>query len=361
MAHYQHKPLGDSSTEIRLVNLQSGQESDPIHVKLTHALLDGNATYDALSYAWGGPKVTPPIAIDGLPFHVTVNLEISLRHLRLESQPRVIWIDAICIHQSNIEESDQQVRRMGSVYANAKHVLVWLGPEADDSDLPMETIGKNFCDSLVDQELLEYSQPPTTGERESTQRLKALVKLFSRSWWRRGWIIQKISYRGRPRDNVLLHCGHSQKRWEVLNSAIHNYYKQDWLPRRKRKNGQPEPNDAFWTKLRDETEPARALTLLTGELSTGMELWLRILRKFETTEPKDKFWIACLLSQCDESSLSHLKPEYRWSLKETYMSIVRHLLDTRGSLRVLEHCGTFSDLPSWVPEWRVRGAVPLSG
>jgi hypothetical protein len=110
---YQHKPLGDSSREIRLVNLQPGHQSDPIHVTLTHALLDGDVAYDALSYAWGDPNITLPIAIDGLPFRVTVNLESALRHLRLPAEPRVIWIDAICIHQMNFEERDYQVRRMG--------------------------------------------------------------------------------------------------------------------------------------------------------------------------------------------------------------------------------------------------------
>jgi hypothetical protein len=223
MECYQHKPLSDSSTEIRLVYLEPRQESDPIHVILIHLLLDGNVSYDALSYAWGDPKVTLPIRIKGLLFQVTVNLESALRHLRLESHTRVVWIDAICIHQSNIKERDQQVRRMGSIYANAWHVLVWLGPEADDSDLAIETISEDFCGRLVDQELLEDSQPATTEEMESTRRLKAPIKLFSRPWWRRGWVIQEIRERGWSQDNVLLQCGRSQMRLEVIVAAVENH------------------------------------------------------------------------------------------------------------------------------------------
>lgn len=105
MASYQHKPLGDGSREIRLVNLQPGHRSDPIQVRLTRALLDGDIAYDALSYAWGDPNIKLPIAIDGLLFQV----ESALRHFRLPAEPRVIWIDAICIHQTNIDERDQQV------------------------------------------------------------------------------------------------------------------------------------------------------------------------------------------------------------------------------------------------------------
>jgi hypothetical protein len=41
------------------------------------------------------------------------------------------------------------------VYANAKQVLVWLGREADDNDLALETIREDFCHRLVGQKLLE--------------------------------------------------------------------------------------------------------------------------------------------------------------------------------------------------------------
>jgi hypothetical protein len=220
MTSYQHKPLGDSSREIRLINLQPGQESDPIHDTLTHALLDGDAAYDALSYAWGDPQITLPIAIDGLPFQVTVNLESALRHLRLPAEPRVIWIDAICIHQTNIGERDQQVRRMGSVYVNTKNVLVWLGPEADDSNLAMDILGYPFCDKLLGKELLEESQSSLPDEPQNIRRLKAVVKLFSRPWWQRGWVIQEVVEAGRCQENVLLHCGHSQKQWELVFSSV---------------------------------------------------------------------------------------------------------------------------------------------
>jgi hypothetical protein len=45
-----------------------------------------------------------------------------------------IWIDALCINQSDNVEKAIQVPLMGSIYTNARQVIVWLGLE-EESDL----------------------------------------------------------------------------------------------------------------------------------------------------------------------------------------------------------------------------------
>lgn len=353
MESYQHKPLDDSSREIRLVNLQPGLEPDPIHVTLSHALLDGNVAYDALSYAWGDPNITLPITIDGLPFQVTVNLESGLRHLRLPTEPRTIWIDAICIHQTNLEERGHQVRRMGSVYANARNVLVWLGPATDDSDLAMEIIDRGIWDRIVRVERLEEPRVPFLEEFGSVRRLKAITKFFARAWWRRGWIIQEVRERGKPRENVLVHCGHLQKPWKDIVSAMSSLSNYGWLIKQERVE---RPAMELLNYLSCPLFLTRGLSHEAG----SFESWLAKLRSFETTEPKDKFWIACLLSR-DSPSFSYLEPKYQWSWRETFIFIVRYLLKCWEDLTVLEYCSeTVSDLPSWVPDWRSTGPDPRS-
>lgn len=355
MASYQHKPLGESSREIRLVNLQPGHRSDPIQVTLTHALLDGDIAYDALSYAWGDPNITLPIAIDGLLFQVTVNLESALRHLRLPAEPRVIWIDAICIHQTNIEERDQQVRRMGSVYDNAKNVLVWLGPEADDSDLAMDLLGEKICDKLFGQDHFARPHSLISEEGGNIRHLNAVVKLFDRPWWRRGWTIQEIFGAGRIRENVLLHCGNSKKKWEdgfwAIRDIWSNYLNHVGVESDSSVQG------AWWKTLIKATSNHEAL----GHASDlELEDWLTLLKYFETSEPKDKVWIACLLTRHREP-VSGLNLQYQQSLRETYTFIAQHFLHSEGSLRILERCADYSDLPSWVPDWQLSEASPVSG
>jgi Heterokaryon incompatibility protein (HET) len=73
------------------------------------------------------------MSCSGMKIQITVNLDAALRRLRLPDQPRLLWVDAICINQGDIIERSRQVRIMRDIYANAKTVVVWLG-EAENKD-----------------------------------------------------------------------------------------------------------------------------------------------------------------------------------------------------------------------------------
>ncbi|KAH8891552.1 hypothetical protein GQ53DRAFT_604942, partial [Thozetella sp. PMI_491] len=85
--------------------------------------------FEALSYAWGLPTATRPTRADGKEFHVTVNLYAALRRLRMASRERVVWIDQLCINQTDDQEKSQQVALMSRIYSAAQRVIVWLGDE----------------------------------------------------------------------------------------------------------------------------------------------------------------------------------------------------------------------------------------
>jgi hypothetical protein len=57
---------------------------------------------------------------------ITENLDTVLRHLRLPNRVRILWIDVICINQS---ERMQQVQTMGFIYSRAHKVVIWLSPD----------------------------------------------------------------------------------------------------------------------------------------------------------------------------------------------------------------------------------------
>lgn len=72
--------------------------------------------YEALSYTWGSitePEIVrafDPDDADSEPKRLSIgeNLASGLRHLRLPDRPRALWIDFICIDQSNLEERSEQ-------------------------------------------------------------------------------------------------------------------------------------------------------------------------------------------------------------------------------------------------------------
>lgn len=48
-----------------------------------------------------------------------------------DSLPRILWADAVCIDQSDVEEKSHQVNLMGEIYGRASRVLIWLGEDPD--------------------------------------------------------------------------------------------------------------------------------------------------------------------------------------------------------------------------------------
>lgn len=130
---YQHQPLKNTDS-IRVIYLQPGQVEDDIKVELMEVSLANPPSYEALSYVWGSPTANSPISCHGKDLLVTANCTAAMRRLRNEKKRRVLWIDAICIDQSSMEERNQQVKLMGDVYSQARRVVLWLGEESTFSD-----------------------------------------------------------------------------------------------------------------------------------------------------------------------------------------------------------------------------------
>lgn len=53
-------------------------------------------------------------------FPVTVNLHAALTRLRDHYIGRIIWVDAVWIDQTNLEEWKQQVQLMAKIYSKAE-------------------------------------------------------------------------------------------------------------------------------------------------------------------------------------------------------------------------------------------------
>ena len=58
---------------------------------------------------------------------MTKNLAEALQCLTVTDESRFLWVDAICINQTDDSERSQQVRSMAKIYEDARRVLVWLG------------------------------------------------------------------------------------------------------------------------------------------------------------------------------------------------------------------------------------------
>jgi hypothetical protein len=104
---------------IRILTLQPAEnENDQLVCRLLARRIKHEAgAYEALSYVWGDKNGSANIHCNGAPLNITRNLEDALRKIRLEKEPRYLWVDAICINQEDVHERGHQVRLMRSIYS----------------------------------------------------------------------------------------------------------------------------------------------------------------------------------------------------------------------------------------------------
>jgi len=106
--------------EIRILELYREVDSGPtLSGTLRLQALRRDSTqqdYETLSYTWGSPKRTDSIVCNGKSLGITRNLAVGLPYLRYGSRPRRLWIDAICIDQSNVRERTKQVQLMRDIF-----------------------------------------------------------------------------------------------------------------------------------------------------------------------------------------------------------------------------------------------------
>lgn len=125
-ARYEYIPL-QGRESIRLLQLKSGKEDDPIECWIFEARLDDYPSYEAISYMWGDPNDKSTIFCDGKTVSVSSNLVDALRIFRRQDRLRILWADAACINQCDLEERSLQVQLMARVFSEASRVLIWLG------------------------------------------------------------------------------------------------------------------------------------------------------------------------------------------------------------------------------------------
>jgi hypothetical protein len=128
---YQHTNLTDPKSYMRLLKLQPSQKQELIVCELNEiSLEDSVERYDALSYVWGSPgNDSVKIQVNKGSLDIGPSLHCALKNLQYRDRPRSLWVDAICIDQTNDWEKNYQVPLMREIYSNAACTVCFLGPE----------------------------------------------------------------------------------------------------------------------------------------------------------------------------------------------------------------------------------------
>jgi len=177
-----YSPSDLGPQQIRLLDIHPGSHDDKICCKLCPANLD-EAKYDALSYTWGNGYRQHEVEVDGCTFYVGENLYAALRHLRHSKNTRVMWIDAICINQADMEERKSQVNMMRRIYQQASTVVIWLGSPLDS----YLDLGTRYVSRIAQAEKAEVNRI----WQESSKWQKSVDKMLRDTWWDRAWVVQE--------------------------------------------------------------------------------------------------------------------------------------------------------------------------
>ena len=161
---------------------------------------------------------------EGRTISITKNADSLFRHFRKRHKSHRIWLDAVCINQQDTEEKDDQIRLMGQIFQCATRVHIWLGEATESAEVAFALLRGIIVlkaqNSSIRQRNDQKKESTASSERDlpdiSVENVGAIVKLLSRPWFNRRWILQEIgvSY------NATFHCGHLPISLSIFKEAV---------------------------------------------------------------------------------------------------------------------------------------------
>jgi hypothetical protein len=307
--------------EIRLVVLLPGSLDDPIRCEIVHVNLEDDPEFDAVSYTWateyGDDSLSRKVNISNgthyLP--VTINCEAALRQLRRPGSRRKLWIDALCIDQSNISERNHQVGFMDLIYSKALCVRICM---QDETRLPVP----------VDYEDL-FSHIKEGVAKES--HIDQLRHFFSLRYFQRAWVIQEVAL---ARTACLLVNNHSLLLSATVIENMRSSF-QSYVFRI--------PGPLLWDPEFSE---------IGSRSKTDIFKCLYATSESETTDNRDRVYAT--LALMEPVARSFIPVDYSLDIASVYANVLIAIVATRRGLDVISsiarrrgtNVGTSEDIKS---------------
>jgi hypothetical protein len=322
-------PSLPSPDHIRLLSLQPGDKNADVKCELIATNLSSAEAFEALSYTWGEASNYQVIhvivsgSLESKELSVRPNCFFALKRLRYKDRTRLIWIDALCIDQSDDSERNHQVTLMSKIYSEASNVVIFLGETTQDSDLAIDFIAE--CDQ-PDSNTTVLSYP------KSQLLIDALTNFFRQPWFTRVWVIQEAIL---SRSGVVYH-GEKALSW----SAVKNF--KTWNTSKK------------WLPLLPFVVTFEKKSFARGRNEAGVIMLKALLqaRPCGATDPRDKVYSLLPLLHSYGTHLD-LAPSYEDSLAKVYTDCATTLVAECGLeiLYAVQGRSNIDNLPSWVPDW----------
>ncbi|KAF2475060.1 uncharacterized protein BDR25DRAFT_214257, partial [Lindgomyces ingoldianus] len=293
---------------------------------------------------WGHRMHQGEIQLQGHPMAVTENLYLALQNLRSTKEYRTLWIDALCINQSQQEEREKRVPLMSSIYKKARSVVIWLGESWKNSELAIEymrKLGEN--QNLHINPKLTPSAEVKGKSMNSGEIQDALKKFFGFPWWSRAWTVQEWVLA----QESMFQCGNYVLDGQLARRSVRHFFHHQ---------------HGCCSKLDDPAQLSLFHSLIVMESLEYVRLLLNeisfpyILSQFRLRQAKDmRDKVYGMLGLATGECERLVEPKYSpYTVEELFEASALAVVE-RKKLEVLSHIPPFEqpnlNLPSFVPDW----------
>ncbi|KAI2621815.1 HET-domain-containing protein [Hypoxylon sp. NC1633] len=318
--------------------------------------LESNPRYTALSYTWGVDEAVQCVTLNGHKVPIKKNLYAFLRrHYNFLPLSHVdeayLWVDAICINQSDEHEKSVQLAIMGEIYKRASRIALWLGE--DDGGGSDIAIGcwLRLIDKVRQGETIDLSDLPGL-------EIRALHNLALRDYWHRVWVWHEASTPNVPSDIL---CGDERIPLQdafVVNDAIrttllHNLQVTETLPWIPELQTMYELVQTRSSHIRTEVLADDRPPMEDGSWNSLMSM-LWATRDLQATDARDRIYALFPIYRDIRGRLP-FRVRSGEPVEETYRDACVFIFRNEKDLRLLLLCN-ISNLPasthSWIPNFK---------
>ena len=391
--NYQYSPLPSTDKTIRLLRIPPADHfSDPLVCQMHQVRLIDKPEYAALSYSWGAPIFDHHVICNGRRLAITAHLDAALRRFRTTTW-EMLWVDALCIDQTNIPERNYQVSIMKHIYSQALRTFVYLGESClldsealklmisltelapileEYSSAQLENIKPlNVATFRARDEAIRFIGLKNAGFPGTITRntdllsaglphpqhpaWEAMQALFSRPWFSRMWIIQEVVLS----PDVVVMLGRYHFSWKLVTDCVRAYRGLGlglWhatLP-------QDATVEQSFIKSADSV-----LDLLHVTNDSQCRCLIKLLSSFRnchSSDLRDKVYALLGLAN-DQRAHQMVSIDYSKSIEAVYMKCAEFLVMNGDGMEMLLQAGIPQkrdgtcvkvSVPSWVPDWSLE-------
>lgn len=289
------------------------------------------------------------------------------------------------INQEDLQERARQVVLMNKIYYHATRVMCYIGPASADSDMALEFI-KALQTPVIDfnshkQEWhfgpVEYNKDTDDAYGENkykpvqlSRAAAALYKLLTRSYFRRGWILQEIAFATDPTICVGTNCSTPFYQLEMAVYNLKSMLMRDPRLIEQMLVADPSvgevllhnldfPRKLFYLRhiISDGARYMSPLIFTSRHAdSPGLLEVLILTRDFQCTDLRDKIFSVWTIAQ-DKKGLE-FSPDYTLRTRDIYVQCAMAWIKQHRSLDILGAVEAspgsekfYSGTPSWCPDW----------